>query len=146
VPSPAQPLVYYLFGHLSDPVSVVLTIDDYLDHLLAVAQDPDLVPKVVRAALAKRALIFMGFRRDDWDFRALFRLIVSQPGGEARRRFAHVAAQAEPDDGRLVAPERLRQYLEKYFGHESITIYWGSVERFAAGIAARYSAPTAEAA
>ena len=144
VPTVARPLVYYLFGHLSDPVSVVLTMDDYLDHLLNVAQDPELVPKVVRAALAKRALLFMGFRRDDWDFRALFRLIVSQPGSEARRRFAHVAAQLEPDDGRLAAPERLRQYLEKYFGTESITIYWGTVESFAAGIAARLQASVTE--
>lgn len=137
-PSAQRPLVYYLFGHLSDPDSVVLTIDDYLDHLLAVAQDQDLIPRLVRGALARRALLFLGFRNDDWDFRALFRFIVSQPGGEARRRFAHVAAQLEPDEGRLAAPERARQYLEQYFGHENVTIYWGTVERFAADIAARY--------
>jgi len=136
-PTISRPLVYYLFGHLSDPESIVLTIDDYLDHLLAVAKEPELIPKAVRAALARRALVFVGFRKDDWDFRALFRLIANQPGGEARRRFAHVAAQIEPDDGRLVAPERARQYLEQYFRHENITIYWGSVERFAADLAAR---------
>jgi CHAT domain-containing protein/SIR2-like protein len=143
-PTAARPLVYYLFGHLSDPVSIVLTIDDYLDHLLAVAQDPELVPKLVRAALAKRALLFLGFRSDDWNFRALFRYIVRQPGSEARRRFAHVAAQLEPDEGRLAAPERVRQYLEQYFGHESVTIYWGTVERFAADIDARYSGTSAK--
>lgn len=146
VPTATRPLVYYLFGHLSDPLSIVLTMDDYLDHLLAVSQDQDLIPKLVRAALANRALLFIGFRRDDWDFRALFRLVVNQQGGAARRRFAHVAAQVEPDDGRLAAPERLRNYLEQYFGQESINIYWGSVERFAADLAERYWAPSAEAA
>lgn len=145
-PTAARPLVYYLFGHLSDPVSIVLTIDDYLDHLLAVARDPDLIPNVVRAALAKRALLFVGFHRDEWDFHALFRLIVSQPGGEARRRFAHVAAQLDPDEGRLAAPERVRDYLEQYFRHENITIYWGTVERFMADLAERYQAPPARAA
>ena len=137
-PTVQRPLVYYLFGHLSDLVSVVLTMDDYLDHLLAVSQDQELIPRLVRGALAKRALLFLGFRSDDWDFRALFRFIVSQPGGEARRRFAHVAAQLEPDEGRLPSPERARQYLEQCFGHENVTIYWGTVERFAADIAARY--------
>lgn len=137
-PTAQRPLVYYLFGHLSDPVSMVLTMDDYLDHLIAVAQDHELMPRIVRCALAKRALLFLGFRSDDWDFRALFRLIVSLPGGEARRRFAHVAAQLEPDEGRLPSPERARQYLEQCFGHESVTIYWGTVARFAADVAARY--------
>ena len=140
-PTARRPLVYYLFGHLSDPLSVVLTIDDYLDHLIAVAQEPALLPRVVWGALAKRALLFLGFRIDDWSFRALFRLLVNQPGAEARRGFAHIAAQLEPDEGRSTAPERARQYLEQYFRNENITIYWGTVDRFAADVGARYTPP-----
>lgn len=136
-PTPERPLVYYLFGHLSDPTSIVLTLDDFLDHVFALTQDHELIPKAVRGALAKRALLFLGFRHEDGAFRTLFRLIVNQPGSGARRRFAHVAAQLEPDEGRFALPERARQFMERYFGNENITIYWGTVERFAEELAER---------
>ena len=80
-PSAERPLVYHLFGRLSVPKSVVLTEDDYFDFLIGVTTNNDLIPAVVRRALADTALLFLGFNLDEWDFRVLFPQHY-EPGGQ----------------------------------------------------------------
>jgi hypothetical protein len=41
-----------------------------------------------------------------------------------------VAAQIDPEEGRLLEPEGARRYLETYFKDADISIYWGSPEEF----------------
>ncbi|MDQ3699954.1 MAG: SIR2 family protein, partial [Chloroflexota bacterium] len=131
LPEPSRPLVYHLFGHLREPDSVVLTEDDYFDYLIGVTSNRNLVPAAVRRALANTSLLFLGFDLTGWDFRVLFRSIVDQEGGRAlRKRYAHVAAQIDPQQGRFLEPDRARQYLETYFQGAEISIYWGSAESF----------------
>jgi hypothetical protein len=131
IPSPERPLVYYLFGKLDEPDSVVLTEDDYFDFLIGVTGNKELIPPVVRRALTDSALLFLGFQMDEWNFRVLFRSILSQQGGGRRDRYAHIAAQIEPEEGRILEPERARRYLEKYFSKGAdISLYWGSSEDF----------------
>ena len=108
VPSVERPLVYHLFGHLRQPESVVLTEDDYFDYLIGVTGNKDLIPPVVRRARTDSALLFLGFQLDDWDFRVLFRSIMGQEGRTRRKRYAHVAAQINPEEGRILEPERAR--------------------------------------
>ncbi|MEJ2351966.1 MAG: hypothetical protein P8Y03_19430, partial [Anaerolineales bacterium] len=68
---------------------------------------------------------------DDWNFRVLFRSIISRQGGGRRDRYAHIAAQIEPEEGRILEPERARRYLENYFSKGAdISIYWGSTVDF----------------
>jgi hypothetical protein len=67
---------------------------------------------------------------DDWNFRVLFRSIMSQEGGRRRSKYTHVAAQIDPEEGRILEPERARRYLERYFQDADISIYWGSAEDF----------------
>ena len=129
-PEVQRPLVYHLFGHLREPDSIVLTEDDYFDYLIGVTGNKDLIPGVVRRALADTALLFLGFRMDDWDFRVLFRSLMSQEGRGRRSRYAHVAVQIDPEEGRILEPERARRYLESYFQDADISIYWGSAEGF----------------
>jgi hypothetical protein len=130
-PSVERPLVYHLFGRMSEPDSVVLTEDDYFDFLIGVTSNKDLIPKVVRRALADSALLILGFQLDEWNFRVLFRSIQSQQGGGRRSKYAHIAAQIDPEEGRALSPSRARQYLEKYFSQDTeINIYWGSSEGF----------------
>jgi len=129
-PEVRRPLVYHLFGHLKEPDSIVLTEDDYFDYLIGVTGNKDLIPGVVRRALADTALLFLGFRMDDWDFRVLFRSLMSQEGRGRRSRYAHVAVQIDPEEGRILEPERARRYLESYFQDADISIYWGSAEGF----------------
>ncbi|MGH2520983.1 MAG: CHAT domain-containing protein [Anaerolineales bacterium] len=130
-PTPERPLVYHLFGRLSEPDSVVLTEDNYFDFLIGVTSNKELIPSGVRRALADTALLFLGFQMDDWPFRVLFRSILGQQGGGRRDRYAHIAAQIDPEEGRILEPERARKYLEGYFAKGAdISLFWGSAEDF----------------
>jgi hypothetical protein len=137
-PDVQHPLVYHLFGRIQEPDSLVLTEDDYFDYLIGTTRDRDLIPAVVRRALADTALLFLGFRMDDWNFRVLFRSIMSQEGRGRRSRYAHVAVQIDPEEGRILEPERARRYLESYFQEADISIYWGSAEDFVRELQSRW--------
>jgi hypothetical protein len=129
-PNAAAPFVYHLFGQLSEPDSLVLTEDNYLDFLMGITANRPLIPDFVIGRLARSALVFLGFRLDEWDFRVLFRSLMNQGGQERRRGFKHVAVQIDPEEGRTIEPDRARRYLESYFGENRINIYWGRTDDF----------------
>jgi hypothetical protein len=136
-PSPDRPLVVYLFGNMETPTpeepdSLVLTENDYFNYLIEVSQNGNALPSDVRSALVNGALLFLGFRMQEWDFRVLFRTLMKQPGRRLREKYSHVAAQIDPEEGQTVDPERARRYLERYFGGDRVSIYWGSVDDFTA--------------
>lgn len=137
-PTAQRPLVYHLFGRLDEAESVVLTEDDYFDYLIGVTSNNDLIPAVVRRALTDTALLFLGFNLDEWDFRVLFRSVMQREGRNRRGRYAHIAAQIDPEQGQILEPDGARRYLEEYFGDADISIFWGRVEDFAAELAARW--------
>lgn len=124
-PTAERPLVYHLFGHFSDQASMVITEDDYFSFLIGVTGNKDLIPPVVRRALADTALLFIGFHLDDWSFRVFFRTVMGQQGGGLLNRYSHVGVQLDPDESRALDPRRARDYLENYFDEASIDIYWG---------------------
>ncbi len=129
-PTPEKPLIYHLFGHITDPFSLVITEDEFFDYLIGITINKELIPEAVRAALTSTALLFLGFRMDDWNFRVLFRMIMAQGGREMLKLFSHAAAQIEPEEGRIIDAQRARRYLEKYFISENISMFWGSSEDF----------------
>jgi hypothetical protein len=129
-PSPKKPLIYYMFGRLAEPKSVVLTEDNYFDYLLGVSRNNDLIPGYVRNALRNTSLLFMGYKMDEWIFRVLFRSIIDKKT-DMMNEYVHIAAQIEPEEGRIIDPAGARGYLEEYFKNSaSISIYWGSAEEF----------------
>ncbi len=126
-----RPLVFHLFGMLGNPNSIVLTEDNYFDFLIGVTSNNDIIPTPVRRALNDSSLLFLGFQTQSWDFRVLYRSILSKPGGVRRSKYAQIAAQVEPDDSRILEPQRARTYLEEYFGKGAdIDIFWGSAQEF----------------
>nr|WP_255604506.1 CHAT domain-containing protein [Oscillochloris sp. ZM17-4] len=144
MPTPEQPLVYHLFGRLDDPESLVLTEDDYFRYLIGVTRNEDLLPKVVGSALVNTALLFLGFRLEDWNFRVLFQSVMNMAGAELRRRYTHVAVQIDPQEGAMLNPQAAREFLKSYFGptaalnyQTNISIYWGSAEDFLRELAAQ---------
>jgi hypothetical protein len=110
-----------------------LTEDDYFDYLIGLTSHTDLIPKIVRAALVDTALLFLGFKMDDWNFRVLFRSIMNREGSDMLDDYPHIAAQIMPDEERVLVPERARRYLETYFQRPramDISMYWGSSQDF----------------
>lgn len=135
-PTPDRPVVFHLFGVWDQPDSVVLTEDQYFDFLTGVTGNKSLIPEQIRLALADSGLLFLGFQTEDWSFRVIFRSLLLQPGARRRSLYTHIAAQIEPEDGRILEPLRARSYLEKYFSKGAdIDIFWGSPEEFMAELA-----------
>ena len=132
-PTEQRPLVFHLFGNLDYPDSLALTEDDYFDYLINVSENPKLIPSWVQTALADSALLFLGFRIEEWDFRVLLRSLLNQEGGSRRVMYPHLAAQIDLSDS-VVSPDGARDYLAKYFREfkdASIAIFWGTVDEFA---------------
>lgn len=135
-PSPERPLVFRLFGAYHEPESLVLTEDSHFDYLIGVERNKELIPKLLRERLANTALLFLGFRPEDWAFRVFFRILMSQQGGGRRTRYPHISVQVAPEEGRSIEPEQARRYLETYFADffsevTKINIYWGNALDFA---------------
>ena len=130
-PSPANPIVYHLHGHLEVPESLVLTEDDYLDFLVAVSRDDGLLPHQIQRALAGTSLLFVGYRLSDWDFRVIHRGLVM--AGEQSLRRLSVTVQ-------LPRADPARDYLDKYFGAMKVRVYWGNATDFMRELRARWQA------
>lgn len=127
-----RPLVYHFFGLWKERASLVLTEDNYFDFLLGMARNKALIPLQVKKAMTDSGLLFLGFQTHEWQFRVLFRAMLSLPG-QRYDEYANLAAQVEPEDGRIVDPQRAREYLEQYFFKGcklDLSIYWGSPEDF----------------
>jgi hypothetical protein len=144
LPTPERPLVYHLFGHFSEPQSLVLTEDDYFEFLIGVTKNKDLIPSRVLRVLADTSLMFLGFQLDDWAFRIFFRSIMDLQGSGRRSNYAHIAVQVDPDELRNRDPRRARQYVEEYFQDDSISIYWGQSDDFLREVAAQREAASKE--
>lgn len=141
LPSVEEPLVYHLFGWLDDELSLVLTEDDHFEFLMGFARNAELIPPVVREALARSSLLFLGFDTEDWAFRLLMRCVRSPEGGR-RRRYTNVAAQLDPREDHYIEPDRAREHLDRYLGGERMNLYWGPVEAFLAELVRQWEGET----
>jgi hypothetical protein len=139
--SSATPLVYHLHGYYEIPQSMVLTEGDYLDFLIRLSRDQDLLPPVIRTALAGTSLLFVGYSLSDWNFRVLFRGLVSSLG--ASLGYKSIAVQLPPGDLAGEGLERAQRYLDQYFDkiqRIQVRIYWGDVQEFARELRQRWEA------
>jgi hypothetical protein len=128
--SVANPVVFHLHGHDEVTESLVLTEDDYLDFLVNVSRDPQIIPRRIERALAGTSLLFIGYRLADWDFRVLFRgLIGSLERSLGRIRIA-VQLAPEPSSSEGITQDQVLTYLEEYLGRDDVRIYWGKASDF----------------
>jgi hypothetical protein len=139
-PDSARPIVYHLHGHHGTPESLVLTEDDYIDFLVRVSSDADLLPPVIQRSLRSKMLLFVGFSLADWTFRVIFRGLLRARPPQATH--SHVSVQLPPPAGDLddQRPLRIQEYLDKYFGEQSIAICWQTAREFSAELRRRYEA------
>jgi CHAT domain-containing protein/SIR2-like protein len=133
-----DPLIYHIFGHLSDEKSLVITADDYFDFLIRSGSLEAWVPSVVNHHLTTTTLMYLGFQITDWSFRVLYRLMGNAEGAYARRGRPHTAVQVEADVAQFLDLAKAQEYLEAYYAgsHEEYVeeshfdIFWGSGEEF----------------
>ena len=130
LPTVERPLVYHLYGRLDDLSSLVLSEDDYFSWLNEWAIRRQSVPPSVLSSLTAKALLFLGYRLDDWDFRVVFQTIWNQGGSpKLLKGNQHVGVQFTRESSRF-KPEAVQQYLDSYFGRANISIYWGETRQF----------------
>jgi hypothetical protein len=149
-PTPANPLVYHLHGHYEAPESLVLTEDDYLDFLINVSSAEFQLPPRIQRALAGASLLFVGYNPTDWDFRVLFRGLVTATESSLRRISVTVQCPPVPGGTPAAAQEKVQKYLDAYFDKPEtrMRVYWGTVEQFITELNQRWQglampAPTA---
>lgn len=136
VPSVERPLVYHLFGDDQYPESLVLTEDDYLDYLVKLStlshevKHADTVldiPACVTLALTGKALVLLGYRTSNWDFRVLFKGLI-QATGESRNKLTpkSICVQLEPA-AEAPQPDAIKQYLSQLFEQAHFSVYWSDL-------------------
>lgn len=134
-PSAEEPIVFHLHGHKDLPESMVLTEDDYVDFLIAISQNEELLPPRIIRAFSRSTLLFVGYSLADWNFRLLFRRLVTyiQQGSIGRKR-PHLSVQVEPFEGCDEIPikqrEQALEYLSQYYNELNIRVFWGNCEDF----------------
>jgi hypothetical protein len=142
-PTPEKPLVFHLHGSLENVNSMVLTEDDYLEFLVCVSEEENLIPPCVSDAFTSSSLLFMGYSLDDMNFKVLFRKLSSYMRRNQSER--HVSVQLAPKPNESTAEfvaraQKQREYLEKHFGLQKVKVYWGTCQDFARDLRARWEA------
>ncbi|MFN8446291.1 MAG: CHAT domain-containing protein [Caldilineaceae bacterium] len=136
--TPTAPVVYHLFGREDDPLSMVLTEDDYLDYLARIARDYEyLLPTSIQQALASTTLLFLGYRMEDLELRVLLRGLLTKLDLE-RWSMLHVAVQLEMPSPDPKKQKEAEQFLQRYFSRAKIDVYWGSTQQFVAELHERW--------
>jgi len=137
-PTGSNPLVYHLHGGIQFPPSLVLTEDDYLDFLINM--DEKLLPPRIEEAFTGASILFLGYGLNDWNFRLLFRTMVTYMQRSTIQ--THVSVQLVPL-GKSVPEARKKEalkYLDDYYYKLNIKVYWGTCKQFTNDLQRRWSA------
>jgi predicted phosphatase len=74
---PSSPLTYYLFGHIDNPNSLVLSENDLADFLIAVVEGKPPIPNSVIKEMRKGGtILFIGFGLRHWYLRVLLKVFL----------------------------------------------------------------------
>jgi SIR2-like protein len=126
-PTVANPVVFHLHGHVPIADSLVLTEDDYMDFLVNISADPNLIPAPIARALTATSLLFIGYRISDWNFRVLLRSFDRlSESSVSRLNVAVIRAPAGAEE----VKEKTQDYLTKYYENIDVRVYWGTAREF----------------
>jgi hypothetical protein len=125
-----EPLVFHLYGSDEETASLVLTEDNYLQFLWAMADEPVRLPRLLKTKLTESVLLFLGYDLRRLDCRVLLRAVVA-PLRQMKGRGRIAVLQIDPEDDLPHLPE-LRLYIEECCKDKDlqIEVYWGSARSF----------------
>jgi hypothetical protein len=102
--SAESPIVYYLYGNNDSPTSLVLSENNLLDFVLAIARDRPIFPNTILRQLREHTLLFVGFGIKYWYLRVILKLLI-------RAMEIRVGVFALESLGELAPDERARTVL-----------------------------------
>lgn len=127
-PTVKEPLVYHLHGRIDASRSLVLTERDYIEFVINLAKNPDLIPRVIRYALVTTSLLFIGYSLEDIDFRVIFQGILGRI--KPPYQLPGISVQLEPIFSKKLR-EKALQYLNAYTRDMfKVSVYWGDATKF----------------
>jgi hypothetical protein len=140
VPSAQRPVVFHLHGHLDVPRSMVLTEDDYLDFLMRITTDPQILPPRIQEAFTDSTVLFLGYGLTDWNFRVLFRALVEYLEKSSSRSHVSVQLPHVTPDMTAEQKESVQKYFDTYYENLRIRVFWGSCRDFVSELGRRWEA------
>lgn len=126
-PTVASPVVFHLHGHVPVSESLVLTEDDYMDFLVNISADFDLIPTQIARALTRASLLFIGYRITDWNFRVLLKSLARSMEASVKR--LNVAVMLAPAASES-SQKAVQDYLTKFYQNIDVRVYWGTAREF----------------
>jgi SIR2-like domain len=140
VPSAQRPVVFHLHGHLDVPRSMVLTEDDYLDFLVRITTDPQILPPRIQEAFTDSTVLFLGYGLADWNFRVLFRALVEYLEKSSSRSHVSVQLLQVPQDMTAEQRQSVQKYFDNYYESLRIRVFWGTCREFVCELSRRWEA------
>ncbi len=140
VPSAQRPVVFHLHGHLDAPRSMVLTEDDYLDFLMRITTDPQILPPRIQEAFTDSTVLFLGYGLTDWNFRVLFRALVEYLEKSSSRSHVSVQLPHVTPDMTAEQKESVQKYFDNYYENLRIRVFWGTCREFVSELGRRWEA------
>jgi hypothetical protein len=139
-PTAKHPVVFHLHGHTEVPESLVITEDDYLDFLVNISKDQELITPRIQRAFRETSLLFLGYKLADWNFRVLFRSLVGYLEKSVSQ--VHVSVQLAPKEDEVSDKQKkeAQDYFDQYFDKLNIRMYWGTCREFAAELRRQWEA------
>ena len=142
-----HPIVYHLFGLEEYPQTMVLSEDDFMNFLVAMAQDNDtqnpILPLELRGKLAEQMLLLLGYQLRDWDFRVLFRFLAKYRTVEPpppRGIVIQLKKARTPTGETEERKKKSLEYLSNYFDRKQFDVEWSEAENFVRQLAAEWNA------
>jgi hypothetical protein len=130
-PTVDSPAVYHLYGIEDNPETMVLTEDDYLKYLMNISQDMDtrkpIIPARLRKTFVDCHLLFLGYRQQDWEFQALFRLILKDRGSLSSDT-SKVGIFVQPMPRKEA--RSFSDLIQRYFARYRFEVEWKTSEQF----------------
>ncbi len=149
-PTVESTIVFHLFGIEDHPESMVLSEDDYLDFLWALAWNAkskmdngeSIIPGYIseRVNSLSHPLLLLGFRLHDWELRVVLRGVLRERIGKDREQVgASVALQIDADRQPFVRDaQQAKKYLEKYYGRACLDVEFQNAMQFVKELTDKY--------
>jgi len=137
-PTEASPVVYHFHGWRGQPESLILTEDDYLNFLVSVSRNADLLHASVKEALSARSLLFIGYGLRDWSFRVLFQGLITMMESSLRRISVTVQLLPISSSASPAQKARVEEYLTQYLDRMDMRVHWGTATEFVQELGERW--------